>query len=288
VLTDLRVAVAGSQVLPLDRLESAIAAGAACLTGAGLPRAIEDALTEANEHNGTPGPARTADAQEAASQLALYLRLMASDFRAIDDLTAHPPRGKPQSPAHFNPGEREEELALWNDLHIEALSYVTLGRRPFCFDEQDRAPVWELSRLCTYPEIAKDEERSAGTDIVYRTCYRACAGGPLDPPLLSGRVTRRLGRIPQREIALWDNDGIVNTVSMLWPEGENVLVAADHMDIVGQYKPVKARPGGGRRYQAYDLLGSASGFRDQVFRQVWSEIFAFCADGARTTLPRVL
>ena len=89
---------------------------------------------------------------------------------------------------------------------------------------------------------------------------------------------RHLNGPPQAAIALWDNDGIVNTASMLWPRGDNVLVHADHMDIVGQYRPVKATPGEGRTYQAYDLQKSDSGFGDDSFTQVWKEIFDFCAD----------
>ena len=48
-----------------------------------------------------------------------------------------------------------------------------------------------------------------------------------------------LGQAPPEPIELWDNDGIVNTASMLWPKGETVLVPADHLDIVGHYKLVK-------------------------------------------------
>jgi hypothetical protein len=37
------------------------------------------------------------------------------------------------------------------------------------------------------------------------------------------------------------------------------------------------RHGTGREYLAYDLLGSASGFEDDAFAEVWSGIFGFCA-----------
>jgi len=158
---------------------------------------------------------------------------------------------------------------------------VTLGKRPFRFDPGRPAPPWELAKPWTYPEITKDAALSAGTDIVYRTCYRACAGGPFKRPLRWGKVTRCLGRSPQHPIEVWDNDGIVNTASMLWPKGENVLVSADHMDIVGQYKPIPADPGGSRKYRAYDLLKSDSGFGDTIFKEVWKEIFAFCSGRSR-------
>ncbi len=73
---------------------------------------------------------------------------------------------------------------------------------------------------------------------------------------------------------------------MFWPEGDNVLVPADHMDIVGHYKPVSAGHGEGRTFHAYDLLGSASGFHDTAFQEVWNNIFAFCA-GRQVAQPAV-
>jgi hypothetical protein len=35
-------------------------------------------------------------------------------------------------------------------------------------------------------------------------------------------------RVQNHAIELWDNDGIVNTASMVWPEGQKMRVAADH------------------------------------------------------------
>ena len=140
VVEELRAAVAGSQLLLLDRIESSITGGAACLTGAELFLAVQDALNEANEHIGRPSSVRTAEAQEADSQLGLYFRHIASDFGAIDDLTSRPPSsGEPVSPAHFGVRERSKELKLARG--IEFQSYVTLGRRPFRFDGPARATV---------------------------------------------------------------------------------------------------------------------------------------------------
>src|SRR5262249_26535897 len=158
------------------------------------------------------------------------------------------------SPAHFDAVERERELQLWDERGIEVLSFATVGRRAFSFDPGRPAPLWELTKPWTWPDLV---HCTNGTDIVYRFCYRACAGGPLERPAVSGRITRYLGDA-EHEFELWDNDGIVNTVSMPWPSGENILVAGDHVDIVGHFHPVKADPGEGRRYRAYDLLGSAS------------------------------
>jgi len=221
LIAELRAMVAGSQLLLVDQVESAIAANAASLTRAGLFLAVQDALDEANENNGRRGPVRTAEAHKAASELALYLRHMASDFRAIDDLTSRPPRvGKPMSPAHFDTDDRRKELKQVRG--IEFRSYVTLGRRPFRFDPGSSAPPWELAKPWTYPEISKHTALSVGTDIVYRACYRACAGGPFEPPKSSSEEAKRLST--QHPIEVWDNDGIVNSLSMFWPLGKNVLV----------------------------------------------------------------
>src|SRR5262249_50045463 len=162
---------AGSQVPVLDSLERWTVAGAALLTQAGLLRAVEDSLTEADDRLGKRTPERMAEAHEAASQLSLYLRHMASDFRAIDDLTSDAPGGKPESPAHFDGKNRDLEVKLWERLAIEVRSYVTLGSRPFAFATGRPAPPWDLAKPWTYPEIAKDHGLSMGTDMVYRLCY---------------------------------------------------------------------------------------------------------------------
>jgi pimeloyl-ACP methyl ester carboxylesterase len=282
VVTELRAAVAGSQVYLLDRLENRIAGAAAFLTGADLLRASQDTLREANGRYGEPGPQRTAEAHEAAAELALYFRDMASDFHVIEDLTSQPPESEPKSPAHFNREQRKKEFQRWNDPPIETLSYATVARSPFRFVSGSPAPVWDLANPCTYPEISKDARLSVDTDISYRLCYRACAGGPFQRPAEGGRVTRYLNGAPQGRLEIWDNDGIVNTLSMLWPKSPNVLVAADHLDIVGHYKPVKVerkRVGSGgrpaREYRSYDLLKSVPKFNNQTFEQVWTEIFNF-------------
>ena len=81
---------------------------------------------------------------------------------------------------------------------------------------------------------------------------------------------------PRDVISVWDNDGIVNTLSMIWPLGRHVLVRADHMDIVGHFERHLAPRGSGRTYERYDLLGSGSGFGNTKFEQVWKKIFSFC------------
>ena len=283
VVAELRAAVAGSQLYLLDVIEAQIAGGAASLINAEMLLALRDALTEANEQYGKPGPSRTADAEEAASELALYFRQMSSDFHAINDLMSQSYDPKKKSPAHFNDEERSKELERWNDPPIRTLSYATVGNRPFRFPSGRAAPVWELTAPFSYPEIAKDLKLSANTDFSYRLTYRACAGGPFEWPKQAGKITRVLGQAPPEPLELWDNDGIVNTASMLWPKGERVLLMADHLDVVGHYKLVetpeakrsRGHYGAARRYQAYDVLQSTPRFTSETFEKLWMEIFDF-------------
>jgi len=284
LIADVRAAVmGGSRAYLIDQLEQWLAGGFADYTGAELFLTIQDALTEANENYGEPSPQRTAAAHEAASELGLYWRHMYSDFHVINDLMSQPPKHGPPSPAHFDQDRREQELHLWDHLAIKCLSYVTIGSRPFRFDPGCPAPVFNLVNPFSDLEVLKDGELSEGTDVVYRFCYRACAGGPFQYPMMAqpGTVTKCLDGSPPPFIELWDNDGIVNTASMLWPRGDNVLVAGDHLDIVGHYKLVEADSGGGRKYRSYDALKSVSPFSnkkssDKVFKQIWNDIFEFC------------
>lgn len=276
-IEDLRATVAGAQFSPVERVESAMAFNAASMTGAALFAAMQDALDEANEDNVEHSAYGRAKAQEAASELELYLQHIASDFRAIDDLTSSlPEAGKPSernevSPAHFNAEDRKAESRHLRDIQFR--SYVTLGKRVCPFEAGKAAPQWDLEDPCTYPPIYANGGLTRNTDIMYRVCYRACAGGPFDPPKWNRQEAKRLSRGDQIEV--WDNDGIVNTLSMVWPLGKNVLVHADHMDIVGQFQRLPAQSAGGRKYRTYDLLKSGSGFDDKEFGKIWDDIFAF-------------
>src|SRR5215471_18292 len=118
--------------------------------------ALRDALTEANQNYGKPGPTRTADAQEAASELALYFRQMSTDFHVINDLTSEAHDSKEKSPAHFDEAERKQELEFWEDPHICTLSFATVGGRAYRFASGEPAPVWELTNPFSYPGFTTD------------------------------------------------------------------------------------------------------------------------------------
>jgi hypothetical protein len=267
VVTKLRLALAGAQAPVLDRIGAGVTGVAARFTRSGLFRAVGDSLREADPQCGGRGPGRLAEAHEAASEIELYLRHIASDFRAIDDLTAAPAADTARSPAHFTPAEREREERLWRKLRIDVHSYATLGPRAWDFATGAPAPVWLLSNPLETADLARPRR---GMDVVYRVCYRACAGGPFVPP----------PRAPW-PVETWDNDGIVNTASMWFPVGGTTLLEnADHMDVVGHFAAIRGPAGGARVWRAYDLLGSGSRFDSARFTALWREIFDWAATGA--------
>jgi hypothetical protein len=283
VVAQLRASVAASQVPLLSKIQDWISKSAATILNLDLLHAICDALSEA-EAGKSNDPYRSAMAHEAASELELWLRHMASDFSAIDDLTP-PAAGRKgtapdrASPAHFTSAEREREVATWEKYGIRTRSYATVGKRPFRFDNGKPAPRWEILKPWTWPDATESSSESSGTDLAYRYGYRACAGGPFTyPESGSIPVCRPFGPGQPRQLELWDNDGIVNTASMLWPSREEtLLVECDHVDIVGHYTRVEAPRDDARKYRAYDLLESASQFDAVAIARVWNDVFDFCS-----------
>ena len=239
--------------------------------------AIRDAVNELNVA-ATDDPERTAEAHEAASEVELWFRHMAWDFAAIDDLAAAPKPGG-ETPARFDLEARQREIQSWKYFKIETRSYATLGRRPFKFQHARRAPEWKLLRSSHSAGPELNPDAWANTDAIYRMCYRACAGGPFATPNGDGTASATLLDSSEREeIEVWDNDGIVNTASMLWPDGPATrLVRADHGDIIGHYRRVEAVQPSARQFHTYDLLRSSSGFGEPEFKKVWTEVFEFCA-----------
>ncbi len=285
-VNDLRAMLFATHLPVLDRLEEMVAGVAALAADSDVLLAAHDVLAEADSFTGKPGPLRTADAHESAAMVELWLRHMASDFSAIDDLAAQPADGDRGSPAHFSRDSRVKEIDLWNgpanQARIHTRSYVTLAKRPYHFDAPEPR-AWDFLQPGTYPDLSSGES-SRRTDLTYRLCYRACAGGPFKPPQIGRPCITYLDPAHQDlverwtggEVTAWDNDGIVNTASMVWRDREDVVVVpGDHMDVVGHYRRVKAEAANGREYQAYDLLGSASQFDETTFEQVWNNLLAW-------------
>ena len=75
-----------------------------------------------------------------------------------------------------------------------------------------------------------------------------------------------------------DNDGVVNSVSMAWPDVDaSRVVEADHADVMGhfRYNPPPRLEDGVPGLRQYDLLNSPSGFTQESFEALWRNIGAF-------------
>ncbi len=275
----LRLGVGAATASLANELEERAARALGRAARAELFLAVGDAVAEMDAHAVREDRARVADAHEAASELELFLTHVASDFGAIDDLAAAPdPRRL--SPAHFDDAGRAAELRTWAERKIEARSYATVGWRPYRFEPGEVVPALDVAHWSTMPWNRLAEGAKERADAAYLLAYRACAGGPLasaGPP--GPAAATALGTGERRALELWDNDGIVNTASMLWPNGEETrLVDGDHGDVIGHYRLVESIEGPPlRRYHTYDLLRSGSGFTEPRFREVWADVFAFCA-----------
>jgi triacylglycerol lipase len=350
VVKELLLAVDGAGIPRLEEVESGILRELWSVAGRpDLVLAARDALDETRAP--VEDPVRRANAEQARSQLRLWLQHAVDDFGAIDDLASFTmPAEDSVSPAHYSEADRRKERKEWDRYGIETMSIATVGRRAFKFQTGEPAAPFDLlvdqaqptRRLAQvagafaslieagahllqkgagYDATNRDGQRQrartrgrqenelldellgadavAGArqmDISYLLTYRACAGGPFEYPPSVGKLCGDVANLntsrfdegklgpygPRRGTALevWDNDGIVNTASMLWPNGgETRLVAADHLDIVGQYKLRKAKPSpdrSGRIYASYDALKSYTEFAQDEFDHVWEDVFDFC------------
>ncbi|HEX6243166.1 MAG TPA: hypothetical protein VFZ61_19770, partial [Polyangiales bacterium] len=200
------------------------------------------------------------------------------DFLAVDDLACLPPRDPPpyaSDLARADEQARSAELARWRAEGIEVRSYATRGRPPFA------AALKAPRKLAGYTRVLRSlrprKGDPEGSDAPYRLVYAACATGPFVP--VERHATHFLTR--QRvEVAASDNDGIVNTGSMLWPSGEDtLLIEADHGDIIGHFEERFAEGSQAqlRTRVSYDIFRSGSGFDRALFERVWFDILNFCA-----------
>ncbi|WP_437591097.1 hypothetical protein [Sorangium sp. So ce1000] len=80
------------------------------------------------------------------------------------------------------------------------------------------------------------------------------------------------------------NDGIVNCVSMVYPDTtRSFLVDADHADVMGHYRFISPEDGDGAdpNYGGYDLLQSRSSFDQSQFDMLWQSIGKFAMESAK-------
>ncbi len=282
--------------------------------------ALADALNESDER--AESDEDQAAEREARAQLGLWLGHMSKDFRIVQDLRVYSDaiQGS-KSPAHFSRQDRAVELRAWRDYDVSTASYATMVparyartseamRRLLAMLKSAAAFVdggSEILALLPQPasSMALGPVLLSALLLLYRdpkllfgVCHALCAdpGGPFGQLdlIATGRVAPSVtefssGRtIASTSIETSDSDGIVNTLSQLWPYDPErpgahriELVHADHGDIIGHHK-LRPEPGSvsknefGRKYEAYDFF--QSDFEFEHFSQVWRSVFDFCTD----------
>lgn len=181
-----------------------------------------------------------------------WLLDISTDIAAISDLDPVRTPGAPESPAHRRTADEERGfLEKWG---IHYGSIVTVAKRP------------------------KETEGARG---LYKLVYALNARRP-SPELGQAQAIPWLLE-PQeapRRLMPSDNDGIVNSVSMVWPDAESsFLVEADHADVIGHFDYVPPPPGASQRNYQYDLLSSGSDFGPDQFEALWRKIASFTHSG---------
>ena len=230
------------------------------------PAQLFDAAEDVHRdyHPKSNDPLELADARDAKYQVRRWLEHTDGDFLAIDDLAV--------GDAAAQRTKLDAERDMWKRRGITAKSYATLGRAPF-------GDVHAEHVLRSVPAVMKAAITDAlDTDLTYRISYTACCDGPFVAADLNRAPwlhTGPFGETGEVVLADSDNDGIVNTASMLLPGGDTVIVPGDHADIIGHFERKPNNGTGTRVYEAYDLLASGSSFTSETFRAVWTDAFAF-------------
>ena len=176
--------------------------------------------------------------------LLCWLLQMVSDASALSDLSPVRLGDAPPSPAHVD--DPREERRVLDEHGIRYASIVTVAR--------PRSGRWFdlFNRL--YALTAESPEPRLGQPQAVRE-------------LLEPRTVRRLSPA--------DNDGLVNTVSQVWPDAASChLVDADHADVIGHFQ-AGTRVDTHGAFKRYDLLNSSSDFDALSFAELWTRIASF-------------
>jgi hypothetical protein len=129
-------------------------------------------------------------------------------------------------------------------------------------------------------------------DLVFAAC--GDPGGPFGSALKRASIAPTVRAfetsktVDTSDISPEDNDGIVNTLSMLWPFTPDVtigppidLVEADHADVLGHFAlqqvPEHSDTLPDRVHYAYDIFQQPKfKFQQPAFARLWRDIFEFC------------
>ncbi|WP_164011965.1 esterase/lipase family protein [Pyxidicoccus trucidator] len=206
----------------------------------------------------TRGSLERAIARSSYFELLRWLVDMGTDFNAITDLDpCKPPPGAPASPAHQDVEDYAADTRFLRERHIRVRSIVTVAGEP---PPQGRLPT------------------------LYGMMYGLTALNP--PERLQPRKVRTLmNPRSERTLRAPENDGLVNSVSQVWPdEAHSFLVEGDHADVIGHFRSTPGTSNGDVfAFRQYDLLGSNSGFDEEDFTALWREVghFALRRAGVR-------
>jgi hypothetical protein len=185
---------------------------------------------------------------------------------------------------------------MWQERGILVRSYATLGRCPGPPPRANSDRVRPLSRA-----LFDALRRRPESDALYQLGHSVCSSGPFVNAMQERRATSFDDPNEEREVEAWENDGVVNTASMLWPNArETRLIHGDHGDVIGHFERQSVEtPASGssnaaknaaytRKYHRYDILQSSSGFDGAHFDRLWRQIFDFSAgvlDPAQPSKP---
>ncbi|PTL85065.1 triacylglycerol lipase [Vitiosangium sp. GDMCC 1.1324] len=202
--------------------------------------AILDTLQACYSHNAYP----SALARAGYFELLRWLLNMACDTSALSDLSPVRLGNAPPSPAHE--GDPEGERRFLTGHGIRYASIVTVAR-----------------------------PKSGRWLDLFNRLYAFTAESPDSRLGLPQAVQKLMEPRSARMLSLADNDGLVNTVSQVWPDtASSYLVDADHADVIGHFQADSAGGFHGT-FKRYDLLNSSSGFDALAFAELWTRIASF-------------
>ncbi|MFT3927740.1 MAG: hypothetical protein QM778_34755 [Myxococcales bacterium] len=253
------------------------------------------------------------------------------DLRGDPTLRAKPAaHGVPKSPAHFGEAERQRELASWSARGITTRSYCTRVSdspqrknpllAPLIAAVRAGAPLLNVlsdaltkgskfyvaplvagiaylaqTSLPAAPALGALTVLNAHPELLFELFCMLCAEGPFERPAsICGELTDFASgnRVSSEKFEVSQSDGVVNTLSMLWPPPDpekpeahtHFLVEGDHGEIIGHCANKLINPDAphatavniGRKYYAYDFFQSKSTFAGPDFTKVWRHLFDFC------------
>ncbi|WNG42923.1 hypothetical protein F0U60_01545 [Archangium minus] len=183
-------------------------------------------------------------ARAAYFELLSWLLHMASDSSALSDLNPERLGDAPPSPAHADDPEGERRFLVEHGIRHASIVTVARPRSGRWFDLFNRLHAFTaespVARLGPAQAVQK---------------------------LLEPRAARMLTPA--------DNDGLVNTVSQVWPDAaSSYLVDADHADVIGHFQADTSTDPYGP-FKRYDLLNSSSGFDALAFAELWTRVASF-------------